>query len=75
MWRGGSGRASVQDSGKSRAPRKWPAQAAGSAGQQTGRGSVPPRTKREVETWHPHLGAGTRMSDLAPSPEPRKSSG
>lgn len=65
----------VWDSGKSRVPRKWPAEAAGLAGQRTGGGSAPPRTKREVETQHPHLGAGTGMSDLIPSPEPGKSSG
>ena len=70
-----AGRCSVQDSGKSRAPRKWPAEAAGLAGQRTGGGSAPPRTKREVETQHPHPGAGTCVSDLTPSSEPGKSSG
>lgn len=69
---------SIRDSGKSNflgLAKEVAGRGGGVTGQRTGRGSAPPRTKPGVETQHPHLGAFTLVSDLAPSPEPRKSSG
>ena len=69
---------SIRDSGKSNflgLAKEVAGRGGGVTGQRTGRGSAPPRTKPGVETQHPHLGAFTLVSDLSPSPEPRKSSG